>query len=149
MVSQCQTIKKLWAGEESAQTDGQTVGQTDRQTDSYIPPLNFVPGGYNKHFILHNLCNIFLFLDNTIEIAFKNLIWTTDLLNTLIIWAVSNFEQNCYQTSIHMDIWISIQLNYHYSNSVFVLGNESLHLNKIQAPYSTDTLSQDRISILL
>ena len=132
-------------------TDRRTDGRTDRQTDwfLYTPPLNFVPGGYNKHFILHNLCNIFLFLDNTIEIAFKNLIWTTDLLNTLIIWAVSNFEQNCYQTSIQMDIWISIQLNYHYSNSVFVLGNESLHLNKIQAPYSTDTLSQDRISILL
>ena len=33
MVSQCQTIKKLWAGHESAQTDGQTDGQTDRQTD--------------------------------------------------------------------------------------------------------------------
>ena len=33
MVSQCQTIKKLWAGHESAQTDGQTDGQTDRRTD--------------------------------------------------------------------------------------------------------------------
>ena len=33
MVGQCQTIKKLWAGHESAQTDGQTDGQTDRQTD--------------------------------------------------------------------------------------------------------------------
>ena len=33
MVSQCQTIKKLWAGHESAQTDGQTDGRTDRRTD--------------------------------------------------------------------------------------------------------------------
>ena len=33
MESQCQTIKKLWAGHESAQTDGQTERQTDRQTD--------------------------------------------------------------------------------------------------------------------
>ena len=33
MVSQCQTIKKLWAGHESAQTDGQTDGQADGQTD--------------------------------------------------------------------------------------------------------------------
>ena len=38
MVSQCQTIKKLWAGHETAQTDGQTDGQTDRESDFYIPP---------------------------------------------------------------------------------------------------------------
>ena len=31
---QCQTIKKLWAGHESAQTDRQTDGQTDRVSDS-------------------------------------------------------------------------------------------------------------------
>ena len=37
MVSQCQTIKKLWAGHESAQTDGQTDRRTDRQSDFYIP----------------------------------------------------------------------------------------------------------------
>ena len=43
MVSQCQTKKKLWAGHESAQTDGQTDGQIDEQTDgqtviSIYPP---------------------------------------------------------------------------------------------------------------
>ena len=48
-------IKKLLAGQESAQTDAQTDeqtdGQTDRQTDSkVIPiyPLNFVHGGYSE-----------------------------------------------------------------------------------------------------
>ena len=44
MVSQCQTIKKLWAGHESAQTDGQTDGQTEW---FLYTPLNFVRGGYN------------------------------------------------------------------------------------------------------
>ena len=45
--------KKLWAGHESAQTDGQTDGQTDRQKDRRtdrvisISPVNFVHGGYN------------------------------------------------------------------------------------------------------
>ena len=29
-------------------TDGQTDGQTDRQGDSYIPPPNYVCGGYKK-----------------------------------------------------------------------------------------------------
>ena len=54
MVSQCQTIKKLWAGHESAQTDGQTDGRkdgrTDGQTDRVISiyPLNFVRGGYKN-----------------------------------------------------------------------------------------------------
>ena len=38
--------KKLWAGHESAQTDGRTDGQTDRQISIY--PMNFVRGGYNK-----------------------------------------------------------------------------------------------------
>ena len=31
------------------QTDRQTDGQTDRQGDSYIPPPNFVCGGYNDN----------------------------------------------------------------------------------------------------
>ena len=54
MVSQCQTIKKLWAGHESAQTDGQTDGrtdtdrQTDRQSDFYIPPWTSFAGGIIK-----------------------------------------------------------------------------------------------------
>ena len=42
LVSQCQTIKKLWAGHESAQTDGQTDGQLQHLTlnqDVYRYPL--------------------------------------------------------------------------------------------------------------
>ena len=31
-------------------TDGRTDRQTDRQGDSYIPPPNFVCGGYNKKY---------------------------------------------------------------------------------------------------
>ena len=43
---------KLWPGHDvnrrtDRQTDRQTDGQTDRQGDSYIPPPNFVCGGYN------------------------------------------------------------------------------------------------------
>ena len=45
MVSQRQTIKKLWAGHKSA--------QTDRQTEWFLyTPLTFVHGGYKK---LHGL----------------------------------------------------------------------------------------------
>ena len=36
MVSQSQTQKRLWAGHESAQTDGQTDKQTDRRADRVI-----------------------------------------------------------------------------------------------------------------
>ena len=46
MVSQCQTIKKLWAGHESVQTDRQTDGLTDGQTEWFLYIfLNFVPRG--------------------------------------------------------------------------------------------------------
>ena len=39
MVSQCQTIKKLWAGHESAQTDGHIDRGTDRVIPIYPPEL--------------------------------------------------------------------------------------------------------------
>ena len=44
MVIQCQTIKKLWAGNESAQTDGQIDG--DRVIPIYPPELRL--RGYNN-----------------------------------------------------------------------------------------------------
>ena len=62
MVSQCQTIKKLWAGHESAQTDGHTDGRTDRQTDRqsdfYIPPLTSLAGGIKIETIKIRIINL-------------------------------------------------------------------------------------------
>ena len=44
--------KKLWAGHESAQTDG----QTDEQTEWFLyTPLNFVRGGYKNHLLSYNI----------------------------------------------------------------------------------------------
>ena len=51
MISQCQTHKKLCAGHESAQTDG----QTDRVISIY--PMNFVHGGINTRKI--KIINVF------------------------------------------------------------------------------------------
>ena len=62
MVSECQTIKKLWAGHESAQTDGQTDGQTDNVISIY--PLNFVRGAYNNSAFIYGV-----FLNNKIYIT--------------------------------------------------------------------------------
>ena len=55
MVSQCQTIKKLWAGHESAPTDVQTDGRTDRVIPIYPPELRTLEYKYIKNTFLFGL----------------------------------------------------------------------------------------------
>ena len=55
IISISQTVLEIMHGNETEQTDRQTDGWTDRRGDSYIPPLNFVYGGYNNHFVQYQL----------------------------------------------------------------------------------------------
>ena len=68
MVSQCQTIKKLWAGHESAQTDG----QMDRQSDFYIPPWTSFAGGITTVYFENTKDENYHILCKTISIYSSN-----------------------------------------------------------------------------